>query len=150
MLNSIHCTHDLKSMMCEISRKWQARKNWLHSLYLNIGLDEGQEWFGTYHSGTNLEFTVLGDTINHAARISDFARQGAIWSTKNMLGNLSPKERKLLRFGIRRLTDNGEEILVKDVYSRISSIVDLNEGRNYKFNDIGILPVTEIIDFNDN
>lgn len=146
ILNSIRCAHDLKSMMYEISRKWQVRKNWLHSLYLNIGLHEGQEWFGTYHSGTNLEFTVLGDTINHAARISDLARQGAIWSTKNMLGSLSPQERKQLRFGIRRLTDNGEEILVKDIYSRISSIVDLNEGRNYKFNDIAILPVTEIVD----
>lgn len=146
ILNSIHCAHDLKNMMCEISREWQARKNWLHSLYLNTGLHEGQEWFGTYHSGTNLEFTVLGDTINHAARISDLARQGAIWSTKNMLGNLTSKERNQLRFGIRRITDKGEEILVKDIYSRISSIVDLNEGRNYKFNDIAMLPVTEIID----
>lgn len=146
ILNSILCAHDLKNMMCDISREWQARKNWLHSLYLNIGLHEGQEWFGTYHSGTNLEFTVLGDTINHAARISDLARQGAIWSTKNMLGNLSSQDRKKLRFGIRRTTDNGEEILVRDTYSRISSIVDLNEGQNYKFNDIAILPVTEIID----
>jgi adenylate cyclase len=146
ILNSIRCAHDLKNMMCEISREWQTRKNWLHSLYLNTGLHEGQEWFGTYHSGTNLEFTVLGDTINHAARISDLARQGSIWSTKNMLGNLTSKERNQLRFGIRRSTDTGEEILVKDIYSRISSIVDLNEGRNYKFNDIAMLPVTEIVD----
>lgn len=146
ILNAIHCAHDLKNMMRDISREWQARKNWLHSLYLNIGLHEGQEWFGTYHSGTNLEFTVLGDTINHAARISDLARQGAIWSTKNMLGSLTQKERKQLRFGIRRNTNTGEEILVQDTYSRISSIVDLNEGQNYKFRDIAILPVTEIVD----
>lgn len=146
ILNSIHCAHDLKKMMCEVSREWQIRKNWLHSLYLNIGLHEGQEWFGTYHSGTNLEFTVLGDTINHAARISDLARQGAIWATKNMLGNLTQKERKQLRFGIKRITGNGEEILVQDTYSRISSIVDLNEGKNHKFNDVAILPVTEIVD----
>ena len=146
ILNAINCAHELKNMMCEISREWQSRKNWLHSLYLNTGLHEGQEWFGTYHSGTNLEFTVLGDTINHAARISDLARQGSIWSTKTMLGSLTPKERAQLRFGIRRMTNNGEEILVKDIYSRISSLVDLNEGRNYKFNDIAMLPVTEIID----
>lgn len=146
ILNSIRCAHELKNMMHDLSRDWQARKNWLHSLFLNIGLHEGQEWFGTYHSGTNLEFTVLGDTINHAARISDLARQGSIWSTKNMLGNLNTLERKKLRFGIRRTTDNGEEILVKDTYSRISSLVDLSEGKNFKFNDIAILPVTEIVD----
>jgi adenylate cyclase len=146
ILNSIHCAHDLKNMMSVVSREWQTRKNWLHSLHLNTGLHEGQEWFGTYHSGTNLEFTVLGDTINHAARISDLARNGSIWATKNMLGSLTSQERKQLRFGIRRTTENAEEILVQDIYSRISSIVDLNEGRNYKFNDIAMLPVTEIVD----
>jgi len=130
--------------------EWQVRKNWLHSLYLNIGLDEGQEWFGTYHSGTNLEFTVLGDTINHAARISDFARYGSIWTTKNMLGKLSYQERDQLHFGIRRRTDAGDDVLVNDVYSRISSVVDLNEGRNFKFNDIATLPVTEVINIKKN
>lgn len=146
ILNSIHCAHELKQMMLGLSREWQTRKNWLHSLFLNIGLHEGQEWFGTYHSGTNLEFTVLGDTINHAARISDLACQGSIWSTKNMLGSLSTQDRKQLRFGIRRTTNNGDEILVKDTYARISSLVDLTEGKNFKFNDIAILPVTEIVD----
>lgn len=146
ILNSIRCAHDLKNMMSKVSREWQTRKNWLHALHLNIGLHEGQEWFGTYHSGTNLEFTVLGDTINHAARISDLARHGSIWATKNMLGSLTSQERKQLRFGIRRTTENAEEILVQDIYSRISSLVDLNEGRNYKFNDIAMIPVTEIVD----
>jgi class 3 adenylate cyclase/DNA-binding transcriptional MerR regulator len=146
-MNAIRCAHDLKHMMEDISREWQRRKNWLHSLHLNIGLHDGQEWFGTYSSGSNLEFTVLGDTINHAARISDLAREGAIWSTKSMLESLSISDRNSLHFGIRRKTGNyGEEILVKDTYSRVSGIVDLNEGRNYKFNDIATLPVTEILD----
>lgn len=146
ILNAIHCAHELRHMMSEVSRQWQKRKNWLHSLYLNIGMDDGQEWFGTYHSGTNLEFTVLGDTINHAARISDFARNGSIWLTKKMLGNLTSEERNSIRFGIRRRTEHGEEVLVKDVYSRISGMVDLEEGRNFKFHDIATIPVTEILD----
>jgi class 3 adenylate cyclase/DNA-binding transcriptional MerR regulator len=146
-MNAILCAHELKRMIRDVSREWQHRKNWLHSLHLNIGLHEGQEWFGTYSSGSNLEFTVLGDTINHAARISDFAREGAIWATKSMIESLSAKDRMSLRFGIRRKTgEYGEEVLVKDTYSRISGIVDLNEGRNYKFHDIATLPVTEIID----
>lgn len=148
-MNAICCAHELKQMMRTISREWQQRKNWLHELYLNIGLDDGQEWFGTYASGSNIEFTVLGDTVNHAARISDFAVNGAIWATKHMLESLTSQERQQLRYGVRRRTaGTGEEVLVKDIYSRVSSIVDLNEGRNYKFQDIATLPVTEIIDLN--
>jgi class 3 adenylate cyclase/DNA-binding transcriptional MerR regulator len=146
-MNAIRCSHELKAMMREVSREWQRRKNWMHSLSLNIGLHSGQEWFGTYSSGTNLEFTILGDTINHAARLSDLARGGSIWCTKSMLENLNTRDREKLRFGIRRKTGvMDEELLVKDTYSRVSNIVDLGEGRNYKFNDIATLPVTEIID----
>ena len=50
-----------------------------------------------------------------------------------------------LRFGIRRKTDV-EELLVQDTYSRVSNLVDLSQGQNYKFGDIATLPVTEIID----
>jgi len=45
-------------------------KDWLNELYLNTGLNEGQEWLGIFHIETKVEFTVLGDTINHAARLS--------------------------------------------------------------------------------
>ena len=144
-MNAIRCAQELKHMMREVSREWQNRKNWLHSLSLNIGLHAGQEWFGTYSSGTNLEFTILGDTINHAARLSDLARGGSVWCTKSMLENLNSNNRMKLRFGIRRKTDV-EELLVQDTYSRVSNLVDLSQGQNYKFGDIATLPVTEIID----
>ncbi|MEK9677824.1 MAG: adenylate/guanylate cyclase domain-containing protein, partial [Rhodospirillaceae bacterium] len=74
VLNAIECAWEMIIAMQEIDREWQARKNWANSLKLNIGLDEGQEWFGAYQTTTHLELTVLGDTINQAARLSDFAR----------------------------------------------------------------------------
>ena len=144
--NSINCALELKQIMGEVTREWQARKNWLHELHLNIGLNEGQEWFGTYYSATNLEFTVLGDTINHAARISDLARYGSILATKGMVGKLTPEERQAFRFGIRQETPKGDEIFVSDLYSRVSSLVDLKDDKNIKFHDIATIPVTEIID----
>lgn len=146
ILNSLLCAFELKKLMREITRAWQTRKNWLHELHLNIGLTEGQEWFGTYHSSTNVEFTVLGDTINFAARISDFARSGSIWTTKSMLSLLSLKDRDSVRFGIRRRTESGEEVFVSDLYSRINTLIDLNEGKNHKFLDIATLPITEVVD----
>jgi len=106
----------------------------------------GQEWFGTYQTPTHLEFTVLGDTINTAGRLSDFARRGAIWATKNLLGKLTAEDRSQVRFGIRRSTDGGEEILVPSTYSRVSNLVDLANPKYEKLNDIATLPITEILD----
>ena len=84
VLNALQCAHEMKAAMIDIDKEWRHRKNWTNQLKLNIGLDEGQEWFGAYRTPTHLEFTVLGDTINRAARLSDFARDGSIWATKNM------------------------------------------------------------------
>ena len=146
VLNAIYCAHELKEVMREVSREWQARKNWLNDLHLNSGLNEGQEWFGTYHSATNIEFTVLGDTINHAARVSDFARFGSIWVTKNMLATLLPEQRQQVRFGIRRRTERDGDVFVSNLYARISSMVDLSDGKYAKFRDIATLAVAEVVD----
>lgn len=145
-LNAIRCAHEMQATMREISRVWRAKKNWLNELRLNIGLHEGQEWFGTYQTPTHIEFTVLGDTVNMAGRLSDFARQGSTWVSKAMLGKLSSKERQQVRYGIRRTGADGSEILVPETFSRVSNLVDLNDAKNHKFNDIAVLPVTEVLD----
>jgi class 3 adenylate cyclase len=132
--------------MRKISKKWQLRKNWLNELYLNIGLHEGTEWLGTFQSSTNVEFAVLGDTINHAARLSDFARHGAIWATKNLVSKLSVGERSRLEFGIGRRVDGNREQFVASSYSQLGSLIDLSSERYEKLREIATLPVTEIRD----
>ncbi len=144
--NALSCAHEMKEIMRGVSRKWQNRKSWVNDLQLNIGLDEGEEWFGTYHTPTHLEFTALGDTINRSARLSDFARSGTVWATKNMLGKVSTKQRENIHYGIQRTLDNGESLVMPKSYSRISNLIDLNEPRHGKFQDIAVLPVTEILD----
>ncbi len=146
VLNALRCAHEMKTIMQGISREWKKRKNWNNDLVLNIGLVEGREWFGTYQTPTHIEFTVLGDTINMAGRLSDFARDGSVWVTKSMLGQLTSKERETLSFGIRRADRNGDEILVSNTYSRISNLVDLDNPKYEKFNDIAALPVAECLD----
>lgn len=145
-LNALRCAQEMKETIREISRRWQNRKHWVNELRLNIGIHEGQEWFGTYQTPTHLEFTVLGDTINTAGRLSDFARRGAIWATKNLLGKLTAEDRAQVRFGIRRTTDGGEEILVPSTYARVANLVDLANPKYEKLNDIATLPITEILD----
>ena len=144
LLNAFVSAKELQQKMRELSHEWQLRKNWTNELYLNIGLNEGEEWFGTYHTATNVEFTVLGDTINHAGRLSDFARYGAVWATKNLIAKLSPEEREGICFGIRRVHEEDREIWVPATYSRLSNLIDLGNGKFEKFRDIATLAIAEI------
>ena len=146
IFNALSCAQEMKVAMRKISKEWQLRKNWLNELYLNTGLNEGHEWLGIFHIDTKVEFTVLGDTINHAARLSDFARSGAIWATKNLLGKLPEKERRRVKFGIRRHGSDGHEVFVSSSYSRISELAYLNNSRSEKLSEIAALPVTEILE----
>jgi class 3 adenylate cyclase len=146
LTNALYCAHELRELMREMTRDWNVRKNWGHELKLNIGLNEGQEWFGTYHSGTHIEFTVLGDTINHASRLSDFARDGAIWATKAMLSKLKREARKNVRYGVHRPGANEQKILSPDLFAQVSNLIDLEEGKHFKFRDIAALPIAEVVD----
>jgi class 3 adenylate cyclase/DNA-binding transcriptional MerR regulator len=146
ILNALVCAQEIKLAMRKISKEWQLRKNWTNELYLNTGINEGQEWLGVFHVDTKVEFTVLGDTINHTARLSDFSRSGAIWATKNLLGKLSTEQRQRVKFGIRRRNEDGFEVLVNSSYSRIMELVELNAPSNEKLRDVGALPVTEIFE----
>jgi class 3 adenylate cyclase len=146
ILNALRCASEMHEAMRKISKEWQLRKNWLNELYLNTGLNEGQEWLGVFHVETKVEFTVLGDTINHAARLSDFASNGSIWATKNFIGKLSTEERSQLRFGVNRKNQEGREVFVASSYSRVSELVDLNSPRYEKLRDIGGMAITEVVE----
>ena len=144
IFNAIACAHEIKLEMRKLSKQWQLRKNWLNELYLNVGLHEGQEWLGTFQSASSVEFAVLGDTINHAARLSDFARFGAIWATKNLVSKLTPEERARVEFGVTRRGGDGREHFVTSSYSQLGALIDLTAERHEKLRDIATLPITEI------
>lgn len=147
VMNAVRCGIEMREMMREIDDRWTRKKNWVNRLRLNIGIDEGQEWFGTYQTPTHLEFTALGDTINNASRLSDFASDGTIWVTKNVLGRLSSSERERLTFGVRRQGADGEEILVSSTFARIGNLVELRQMADSKYRDVAALPVTEVLDY---
>ncbi len=146
ILGALVCAKEIKEKMRGLSKEWQLRKNWANELYMNIGLNEGEEWFGTVHSGTSVELTVLGDTINHAGRLSDFARCGAVWVTKSLVGKMKPEERGKVRFGIRRTDEDGREIWVPATFSRLSNLIDLGKEKHEKLRDIATLTIAEVAD----
>ena len=144
--NAIQCSLELRKMMEGITQKWQAKKGWFADIHLNIGLNEGQEWFGSYHAGGHVEFRVLGETINYASRVSDFARNGSVWATKNMLNQIPADKRKHITFGITRKILKEESVFVTDTYANLGSLLDEDHRSNTKFRDIEMLPITEIRD----
>jgi len=145
VFNAIKCSQEMKIAMQKMSKEWRDKKNWENALLLNIGIDQGEEWFGSYQTSTQLEFTVLGDTVNRAGRLSDFAQDGSIWATKSVLGKLKTEERDNVRFGISRASEGGH-ILIPSSYSRISNLVDMKDPKNERMRDLGGLTVTEIFD----
>lgn len=145
LANAIACAQEISHEMQKLSKAWQLRKNWLNELYLNIGITEGQEWLGTFQTSTSVEFVVLGDTINQAARISDLARHGAIWATKSLIGKLSGDDRQKIRYGVRRRAPDGRDMFVPASFCMVSSLLEQDGTRLEKLNDIATLVVTEIV-----
>ncbi|MFC1895870.1 adenylate/guanylate cyclase domain-containing protein [Thermodesulfobacteriota bacterium] len=145
ILDAIHCALELRRKMIQFSNEWKLRKGWMNEIYLNTGINEGKEFFGSICTPLNIEYTALGDTINYAGRLSDFARFGSIFITKNALNKLAVEELKRIQFGIRRRVED-REVFVKDTYSRIMDLIDPGDTRSPNFMDISMLPVTEILD----
>jgi class 3 adenylate cyclase len=146
VMNGLVAAQEMRGAMRRISKEWQLRKAWSRELYLNTGLNEGQEWLGTFQTASHVEFTVLGDTINHAARLSDFARYGAVWATKNYMGKLTTEQRQRVEFGVRRTAEQGREVFVASTYASVGSLMDLSVGRHEKLKDIATVPITEIVE----
>jgi class 3 adenylate cyclase len=132
--------------MGRFSIDWKLRKKWYNDLYLNIGINEGQEYFSTTTpSSTNIEFTALGDTINYASRLSNLARYGSIMTTKNLMNKLDEDNKKELRFGVVKRV-NERDVFVEKVFSQVIDLVKDDEARRERFADIAALPVTEILE----
>ena len=146
LMNSVNCALSIREKMVEFSNEWKSRKKWFNDLYLNIGINEGQEYFSTTApSSTNIEFTALGDTINYASRLSNLARYGSILTTKNLMNHLGDADRTAIRYGIRKRAQE-REIFIENVFSRVEEFFMENDTWRQRFADIATLTVTEIID----
>ena len=132
----------------KLNQEWKVRKGWTNDLYLNIGLNEGKEFFGTIRSASNIEFTALGDSINYTGRLSDLARFGSIFVTKNMINKLTPEELKRIRYGVWRKGE-GRKIFVRNSFSRVLDLLEPSDPRYNQFLEIATLPVAEILEVDD-
>ncbi|MBN2001521.1 hypothetical protein JW935_28525 [candidate division KSB1 bacterium] len=144
IMNAIHCAIELRENMRKLSSEWKIKKGWFNELFLNIGVNEGEEYFGMIPASPSIEFTALGDSVNYAGRLSDFARYGCIWTTKNLINRLCNEERMKIHYGIRK-KQHDREVLIENVFSRVMDLIPPDSANSLKFIDIATLPVTEVL-----
>ena len=144
--NALAAAHQMRESMRRLSQEWQLRKGWPTELHMNCGIDEGQEWLGTFRSGAEMEYIVLGDAADRAARISHFSRAGGVWVTRNLLGKLRSEDRKRLSYGIRRPGADGESVFVPSIFSRVEDLLEPGTAGGDVATDIARLSITEIVD----
>lgn len=142
--NAVDCALELRKRMKEFSSQWKIKKGWNDDMYLNIGINEGQEFFGTIRSAPTVEFTALGDSINYAGRLSDFARYGEIWTTKSVVSKMDGEKLKDIQFGVNRMV-HGRSQFSQNAFSRVIDLIDENDKNYGKFIDIANLAVTQIM-----
>jgi hypothetical protein len=90
----------------------------------------------------------LGETINTAARLSDLARFGKIWATKTLVSKLDPADRDKIVFGVDQKGLEGQNF-IKNTYSQVSSLMEIDGIKTHKLMDISSVAVTEIIEHKD-
>ena len=130
--------------MLKLSDRWRAKKGWFNDLFINIGINEGKEYFESIPGLSSIEFTVFGDSINGARRLSEIARGGSVWTTKNLMIRLSEGERKKLSYGVRRRQQD-REILIENAYSRVVDLIQQECHKSNNLMDVATLTVTEIL-----
>jgi class 3 adenylate cyclase len=107
--NALAAAQQTREAMRKVSRRWKLRKGWDVELFMNIGVDEGQDWIGTLGAGERAELRVMGDAADRAEQLARCSRMGAILVTRSLLGKLSTEERKRLTYGVRQLDASGAE-----------------------------------------
>lgn len=144
--NAVLAAQQMREAIRRVSKDWQLRKGWTTELHMNTGIDEGLEWLGTVRSGPQSEFIVLGEAVGNALRISDFSRDGALWVTRNLVGKLRAQERQQLKYGVRRLGNDGQEVFVPSIFSRVEHLAVPAGANGADLTAIARLPITEIVD----
>ena len=144
--NALAAAQQVREAMRRLGKDWERRKGWSTPLCLNTGLDEGLEWHGTLRPGSEGEFTVLGDAVDHAAGASILARDGSVWATRNLVCKLPADDRRRLHFGVRRAAAQGRLAPVRSVFARVENLADVDAPGNEGLRAIARLAVTEILD----
>lgn len=145
LTRALRCALAIKAEMATVDGEWRSRKGWTNRLTMNMGLDEGLEWVGIHEGGAGPDITVLGDIVNRAARLADFATGGSVWASKNLMEGLSGKALEAVKFGVRRNGADGSRTLIEATFAKVGDLAPLEDPDYRLVRPISDLAVTEIL-----
>ena len=144
-LQVVQCAFELKTRMSELGREWKIRKGWLHDLELNMGVHSGHEYLTALKSSLGDHLMPLGSALNVTAGLSALAQAGQIWTTKDLINQLSPQELNGLRFGIFR-SDHHRQVFIARCFSRIRDLAGISDSPLPLGGETSELAVTQLFD----
>ena len=83
---AVHAAVDMMHRLEKLNLEWQERGDF--PMHMGIGICTGEVFLGNIGSVERMEFTVIGDTVNMASRLSGVARAGQIIVTEVVRSSL--------------------------------------------------------------
>ena len=143
LFQALLCGQSLQNLIREIDSQWRYKQRWNNTLRMSIGIHYGDEWLGTVASPLAFEFTVAGDTLIQAVKLSEFSQGGTVWASKEVIESLSSHHRERVEFGIRAGVHQ-ERFLSPSIYSPITDLIEQGELERKRLHIIRNLVVSEI------
>jgi len=81
-LNAVKCAMEIQHLLCQFNQKRQLQE--LLTVEFSIGINSGTMLAGNMGSEKRMEYTVVGNAVNLASRLSSIANAGQIIVTKKL------------------------------------------------------------------
>jgi adenylate cyclase len=119
--NAVWAAIDMMERMPALNAEWQEKFGF--SIQIGIGIATGEVILGNVGSAERMEFTVIGDTVNVASRLSGIARGGQILAVKPTIDVLE-KSIRWRELSAVKVKGKMEEIDVFEIDYRVKGARD--------------------------
>ena len=119
----------MQEALGDLREKWQKENDWpdiVYSMQHRIGLNSGKMVTGNMGSEMRMNYTMMGDTVNLAARLESSAKQYGVYNFVGENIYEAAKEDFIFRF-LDFVQVKGKNIPVK-VYELLANKSDINNS----------------------
>jgi adenylate cyclase len=74
-LRAVRASFEMRNALIELTHSWEAEGLFTGKFEMGIGLNTGEVFVGLLGSETRVNYTVIGDNVNMAARIQDLTKE---------------------------------------------------------------------------
>ncbi len=123
-LAAVRCAHRMHEKLRELNKAWELSEG--QHFEMRIGIHQGQAVVGTFGGSRRSDYTVVGTTVNIAARVENIADPNSILVTEAITRYLSADDYSLR--GHYRLRGLDVEVPLFRIESEISAIEKIGKA----------------------